>query len=58
LFYTGPLDYNVPPVQPDEPKGPAFSMRQLLTGPDDNPNEFPAPNSYYPKIINTVKKAS
>jgi hypothetical protein len=50
------LDYNVPPVRPDEPKGPAFSMRRLYVS--SKASDFPAPNLYYPKIIDTEKKAS
>jgi hypothetical protein len=54
----GPLDYNVPSIRLDAPKGPAFSMRQKFDEPFHKPNNVPGPDSYYPKAIVTEKMAS
>jgi hypothetical protein len=53
-----PLDYDALAIRPDAPKGPAFSIRQRLDDPFNKPIATPAPNAYYPKILDSEKKVS
>ncbi|KAI8893878.1 hypothetical protein BC833DRAFT_606984 [Globomyces pollinis-pini] len=54
----GPLDYNVPSVLPDAPRGPAFTMKKQYESPYDKPNCYPGPDVYYPKLGSSEKAAS
>ncbi|KAJ3321754.1 hypothetical protein HDV06_003903 [Boothiomyces sp. JEL0866] len=54
----GPLDYKVPSVLPDAPKGPAFTMRHKYDDVFYKGNGVPGPDVYYPKLDKAEKSVS
>ncbi|KAJ3276993.1 hypothetical protein HDV01_000045 [Terramyces sp. JEL0728] len=54
----GPLDYKIPNVLPDAPKGPAFTIRHKYDQAFYKGNGVPGPDVYYPKLDKCEKKVS